>query len=277
MIYDQLKNTYSFWGLWNPNLLFFIILAAIIYLLMTGPLITLFKDSRYVKTSKKWLFLLGLLILYLAVGSPLHIIGHDFLFSAHMLEQALVYMAVPPLLLLGLPGWLLTPLWTNTGSKRVLTILTHPIISLLFFNGLFSFYHMPLLFDRITQSGPLHTMTHSMLFLSAISMWWSVISPISEQERLSDLKKIGFVFVSGLLLYPACALIIFADEPLYETYRNVPQLFSFLTPLYDQQLGGIIMKLLQEGIFIITLAVLFAIWYRKENREDSNETLLSAP
>jgi putative membrane protein len=264
---ERLLESYSLWDMWNPGLLFFIALAGVVYWLMVGPLRYLLAKSEPVGSGQKMLFFTGLLVLYIALGSPLHIMGHDFLFSAHMLEQALVYMAAPPCLLLGIPGWLLRPL-SSSRLRKVTAVVSHPIVTVLSFNGLFSFYHLPVIFDTVNESGLLHTLTHTILTMAAIQIWWVIFSPLPDQKQLSELKKIGYVILNGVLLYPVCALIIFAGTPLYSTYSDVPQLISFLPPLDDQQLGGIIMKLVQEGIFIVTLAVIFFAWYRRENKSD---------
>jgi hypothetical protein len=41
-----------------------------------------------------------------------------------------------------------------------------------------------------------------------------------ERHRLTELRKMGYIVANGILLYPACALIIFADKPLYATSCN---------------------------------------------------------
>ncbi|MDQ6712633.1 MAG: cytochrome c oxidase assembly protein, partial [Candidatus Dormibacteraeota bacterium] len=45
----------------------------------------------------------GLLMLFLALESPIDVGGDRYLFSFHMLQHVLLAMIVPPLLLLGLP------------------------------------------------------------------------------------------------------------------------------------------------------------------------------
>src|SRR5438067_10735666 len=45
----------------------------------------------------------GLLVLFLALESPIDVGGDKYLFSFHMLQHLLLAMVVPPLLLLGLP------------------------------------------------------------------------------------------------------------------------------------------------------------------------------
>jgi putative membrane protein len=53
-------------------------------------------------------FLLGDLVMLLALISPLDVLSDDYLFSAHMLQHMLLVLAVPPLLILGIPRSLAT-------------------------------------------------------------------------------------------------------------------------------------------------------------------------
>jgi len=52
-----------------------------------------------------------------------------------------------------------------------------------------------------------------------------------------------------------------------------PAFFNFLfSAKEDQQLGGIVMKFIQEGIFASMLAYVFFQWYRKEKQEDDDDS-----
>ncbi|WP_282936293.1 cytochrome c oxidase assembly protein [Paenibacillus sp. RC67] len=102
----------------------------------------------------------------------------------------------------------------------------------------------------------------------------------------------GYIFLNGILLTPACALIIFANDILYDTYSSRSHLLclpfylvtverltltvSWLTPLSDQQLGGVVMKIVQEVSYDFMLGYVFFQWYRKEKAEaeDTNYPLL---
>src|SRR5699024_12107722 len=50
-----------------------------------------------------------------------------------------------------------------------------------------------------------------------------------------------------------------------------PEMFSPLSILYDQQLGGIVMKFMQEIIYGIIIAKTFFSWFSKKNMERSEE------
>jgi putative membrane protein len=104
--------------------------------------------------------------------------------------------------------------------------------------------------------------------VTAFTMWWPVLCPVKELDTLSDIKKVGYVFANGVLMTPACALIMFADYQLYETYRNVPQLYAAMTPSEDQHVGGVTMKIFQEVIYAFVLGLIFFRWVKKERARD---------
>ena len=58
---------------------------------------------RFRMNRKTALFGSGVLLMLLTLIGPLDFLGDRYLFSAHMMEHILLYLAVPPLLLLGLP------------------------------------------------------------------------------------------------------------------------------------------------------------------------------
>ncbi len=51
-----------------------------------------------------------------------------------------------------------------------------------------------------------------------------------------------------------------------------PTFFNFLPIIEDQQLGGIVMKLVQEFMYGTILAYVFFQWYKREH-SDSNDSL----
>ena len=124
-------------------------------------------------------------------------------------------------------------------------------------------------------------------------MWFPLVNQFPEWESLNGVKKVAYIFASGILLTPACALIIFANSPMYSTYTNPeswanamrlcvptdtlsslnlsgPEVFSGMPALEDQQLGGVLMKVIQEIVLGYVLGVAFFAWYRKENSGDNS-------
>lgn len=282
---------FSFSALWSPIQLGLTVVVALLYLGLTGPWRTRFANSEPVSVGKKITFLIGLTVFYFAQGGPIDLLGH-LMFSAHMTSMALSYLLAPPLMLIGIPGWMIRPLTNVPAVRKLLYALTSPVVGVLSFNVLFSFYHMPNIHDYVMTHFAVHYAYYFVLLVTSLMMWWNVITPLPEMNRLTHLKKMGYIFLNGVLITPACALIIFAGEPLYASYTdpNVwaqamgycvpagsqlllenfkgPEFFSIFSPLEDQQLGGIIMKLVQELVYGSALAYIFFDWYIHERKND---------
>ena len=287
MTLAYLTETFGFRATWNPELMMVILLIGAAYFSLIGPLRHTFAEAKPVSLRQKVSFSIGLLLLYFGMGSPLNVSGH-FLFSAHMVQQSLLYLIMPLLILAGTPAFLFRHLAEIKWVRRLLRFFTHPIPAVLLFNALFSFYHMPAILDLAMNNLAMHNLIHLLLLIAAFFMWMPVLSPIPELQRLSDLQKLAYIFANSVLITPACALIMFAGAPLYETYVNGPSLlcapfFSApidkamfavpLAPLEDQRLGGILMKLMQEITYGAVLAYVFASWYRKEKDQPDDQLL----
>lgn len=262
-------GTASFSDLWSPDVMLFTLLVACLYFLLTGPLHKRFAGATAATTKQKLLFIFALVLFYTAQGSPISYYGHHYLFSLHMLQQSILYFALPPIVLLAMPEWLLERIFRPKALKAILRAVTHPLVAALMFNTLFSFYHIPFIFDAAALNHQWMTVYHIILVLAAFAMWWPIVSPLSDNtKQLAGLKKLTYIFANGVLITPACALIIFAENPLYATYISAPQIFPSLDTFSDQRLGGIIMKLVQELVYGCVLAYVFYHWYKQEKQED---------
>jgi putative membrane protein len=259
----------TFNDLWTPWLFVVLLLVFVVYCLFTGSMQhKIAKNAPIYPTWRKLLFGLGVLLIYVSLGSPLSILGHDYMFSAHMMQQSILFLVVPPLILLGLPTVWFEPLAKKRSTKLVFKVIQHPLFALLNFNVFFSFYHIPHIFDFMMANHTYHYLYHFWLQICAVQMWLQIVSPFPSLDRLRPLQKIGYIFANGVLLTPACALIIFADHVLYDSYANTPVVFEIFSKLDDQQLGGVVMKLMQEAVYGLALGIIFYRWFYNERSKD---------
>jgi putative membrane protein len=288
-------DNFSTSELWNIWMGLWIAFLTVLYFVIIGPLRHKFQDSGPVTVTRQCLFVLGMAIYYFAQGGPMNMLSH-LMFSMHMTSMALSFLIATPLILLGLPGWLFKSFIDRKGIAPVFRFLIHPLVTVLAFNALFSFYHMPLIMDFVSVRYWAHDLYDVLLLITSIMMWWPIIAPIPELVRLSELRRMAYVFANGVLITPACAIIIFAQVPLYATFNDPlmwakslgyclpswgsdeilreligPQTFAWLPPRDDQQLGGVLMKVLQEIIYGSALAYIFFNWYINEKKNDPME------
>lgn len=276
-------SMFGFRALWSPWFFLCLVGIAVLYFM-------LIKNPT---NKQRVLFITSLVSLYIVKGSPIDLLGH-LNFSIHMLQMSVLYLILPPLFLLSIPGEHYRQLLSMKAFSRPFLFLTKPLFAVLLFNGVFSIYHYPIIFDGIKTNTILHASVTIFIFITALIMWWPLVCPLPEYRKLSGLQKLAYIFADGMLLTPACALIIFSGVPIYETYTNpaawakalelcVPasmlanidinsvQMFSWLSPYDDQQLGGVIMKIMQEISYGYTLGAVFFQWVREEKRKEQKQ------
>lgn len=290
-MWEQLNLHFGFQALWSPVFIAITVIIIGLYFWAVGKGRHRFPQSEPVPLYKKILFVLGMLLFYLGYGGPLYIVGH-LMFSVHMIQMIVSLLFVPPLLIIGTPRWLLKALVLKIPFKRFLKIFAHPITAIVLFNMMFSLYHIPVIFDYLMVNKLAHNAYQTGLFVSAILMWWTIIAPVPEWNRVSELQRVGLIFLDGLLMTPACALIIFAGSPVYETFTNpvawataislclpgtqtvspeVIEQFMLLPLLEDQRLGGVLMKVVQEVLYGSFLGYVFFQWFKRERAEEKQK------
>ena len=300
---EALFSSFSVRALWTPELLVGLLIVAILYTLLLTKWSKHFKEATPVPFSKKVYFVFFLIALYIGWGSPLYIAGH-LMFSLHMVQMVCAYLIAVPLLILSLPKWFLVAIVSRVNTakwSRPLVVIWNPIVALFLFNGLFSFYHVPYMFDTLMQYTNLHSIYYLALFVAAFMMWWFMIQPVPSDTKLTDLRRVLYIFLNGLMITPACALIIFAPNAMYETYTNAdiwanamafciptggvlpydlfegPQAFNQLDARMDQQIAGVLMKIMQEIVYGITIGYVFKQWLSKEKQQDGELSISDIP
>jgi len=90
----------------------------------------------------------GVLLMMLTLIGPLDFLGDNYLFSAHMLEHLLLYLAVPPLLLLGLPPAPVESFLSIEIAAKTERFLRRPVLACLVAVGTMWLWHLPVLYKQ---------------------------------------------------------------------------------------------------------------------------------
>ena len=209
----------------------------------------------------------ALAILVLALNGPLHDLSDAFLFSAHMVQHLLLTLAVPPLLLLGVPAWmadgLLAPIARRPSLWRLVRATTRPVPALAVYTAVLVLWHLPAIYDRALRDHAWHIVQHLSLMGAAGLAWWPVLSPSSLAPRLHYGAQILYVFVFGMPMTVVAAMITGAEELLYTSYASAPRLFG-LAAFDDQRLGGVIMWVPAGVIPLLAFTAIFFRWAAAE-------------
>jgi len=194
------------------------------------------------------------------------------IFSMHMLQHLMQTFLIPPLLLLGTPGWMLRPFILSRPIKPVARILTTPVVAFLIFSAVFVTAHFPLIFDRMCRDEDFHIFLHLLFMAAGILLWWPILSPLPEIPRLSYPAQILYLFLLMIPMTAVAAPITLATRVIYPWYGESVHGWS-LKPLDDQVLGGLIMWI-GQGTYLMFIFTF--IFYRWQQREDSDIPVMPA-
>jgi putative membrane protein len=80
-----------------------------------------------------------------------------------------------------------------------------------------------------------------------------------------------YLFLVGIPMQAVAALITTADQVLYPWYSVAPRTWG-LSPLDDQQLGGLLMWVPGNLYMFSAIGLLFLFWARESEREEGRRT-----
>lgn len=287
-------SIFGFRAMWSPILIGVLVFFTVLYFLVTTKWRKDFKYSEPLKKGEAISFVFAMIMFYIIIGSPIDLMSH-IMFTMHMIQMAFLLLFIPIFFIIGIPNWLWKSIINMPYVKPAFHFFTKPIIAIFNFVFLFSFYHLPSILDYIKLDETLHGIYTLLLFMSALFMYWPLLNTVEGETRMKDWHKFFYLIANAILITPSCALIIFSSTAFYQTYTDGetwmkamalcvptstlqgltlsgPELFTNMSPLEDQQLGGVIMKILQEVIFAVILGRVFLTWYKNDQENADKMT-----
>ena len=215
---------------------------------------------------KKALFLGGMGVLWIGADWPVHDLAEGYLYLMHMTQHLLFTLIAAPLLIAGMPAFMLRSLLAPRPVRRVFRFFTRPLVALVFFNGVLLFTHWPAVVEASVGSEPTHLALHVLIVTSALVMWWPVMSPLPEMPSLSAPGQMIYLFLQSLAPTIPASFLTFGHTPLYPVYAAFPRIWG-VSALNDQLIAGLIMKLAGGMLLWTVIAVIFFRWFEREKRD----------
>jgi len=211
-------------------------------------------------------FLLGMSLIWAALGSPLVAYDHDLL-TVHMVQHLLLMTFAPGLILLGEP--LLTlwhglprfgqnalgPLFRRPLVRRFGRVLSRPalcwIVSALTLLG----WHVPSLFTLGMHSEVWHSLEQASFLAAGFLFWWPVVQPWPGVSMGPQWSTLLYLFLATLPCDVLSGFLLFSDRVAYPLYFSVPRHFGF-SVLADQQCAAALMWTCVTLVYLVPAAVL---------------------
>ena len=240
------------------------------YLYGVGPMRVRRGLAESVESRQVAMFTAGVLVIFIALSSPLHELSNSYLFSAHMVQHVLMTLVAAPLLIAGTPGWVLGPVLKLRAIRVPARVLTHPIVAFAAFNLMFSVWHLPALYAGSVNYHGIPIAEHILLLATGGMGWWPLMSKSAELPGLSEPMQMIYLLLMSIAQIIVFAPITFAEQPIYEYYVQAPTIWG-IGDIADQQAGGLIMKVGGGALFMTLLVVTFFRWYSREEAEHRRE------
>jgi putative membrane protein len=265
------QNTSELLRAWTfePGVVVPIVLSGVLY--VVGMARLRHRSPKSIRRSDAAYFALGWLALVFALVSPVHAWG-SVLFSAHMTQHELLMLVAAPLLVLGRPIvpflWALPKSWAVSLARwskvRVWELtwraISNPLVAWIIQAVVLWSWHAPFLFQLTLENESVHALQHASFLFSALLFWWAVIH--GRQRALGFGLAVLYMFTTALHSGLLGALLTFANSTWYPAYANRTAAWG-LTPLEDQQIGGLIMWIPAGLVYIAAGLALFAGWLRE--------------
>ena len=242
----------------------FIILAAFLYLRVW--ISTRSGSAAAIPAWKASSFLLGLVLVWMAWGSPLAAYDHSLL-TVHMIKHLLLMTFAPPLILLGEPMkvfWGMTPLlvrstlgrvWHRPLVQRLTRIITSLVLCWTASALTLIAWHVPTLFALGIRSEIGHMVEQTMFFGTGLLFWWPVIQPWPSASTGPRWSLLLYLFLATLPCDILSGFLVFSDRVAYPVYFSTPRLFGF-SVLEDQQCAAALMWTCVTLVYLVPAAII---------------------
>ena len=219
-------------------------------------------------------FALGVGALWLHADYPIHDIGENYLFSVHMFQHIGFTLVAAPLLLLGLPVWLVRWLVAPRAVHLLVSKAARPLPAAVVFNLVVVLTHWPLVMQASLNYHPVHVVIHTVLFTAALLMWFPVVNRVPELPTMGYPTRMVYLFLQSVVPTVPASFLTFGSTVMYRFYAEAPRQWSF-SAIDDQQLAGALMKIYAGFLLWMVIAAMFFRWYSAEQHQDRSPDVLT--
>jgi putative membrane protein len=154
---------------------------------------------------------------------------------------------------------MLSPIVARPALIRLGRVLTRPVIAYAACNIVFAVSHLPQFYDLTLRSHSVHIGEHVVFMVTAVLLWWPLLSPLPELPRISYPMQLLYVFLQVLPGSVIGGLLANTESVIYQIYAAAPRITG-LSPVQDHQLGAIVMWVGGGTFWLVAFTVIFFKW-----------------
>jgi cytochrome c oxidase assembly factor CtaG len=231
------------------------------------------RDGYRATGRQRRLFLLGALVLFVAVTWPLDDLAAHWSLMALVLQRLLLTLAVPPLLVTGLPQPLLARLTRPVAIDNLLRLAVKPVPAIATVTVVAVGTLTTSAVDLASRSDVARVAIEVLVLLSGFVLWAPVLTGLPGAPRLSALARGGYLIVQSIVPSFLSIVWIFARRSLYPSYPHHGTVLG-MSPVLDQQLAGFLAKLSTIAVLWTVAFVIMSRAHVMTGAEEETDPLL---
>jgi putative membrane protein len=273
------------WGTWawDPLVLATLAISGSLYVIGLSKVWSAAGRGHGIGVRQSLFFGAGWLSLFVALVSPLHPWG-EVLFSVHMTQHEVLMLFAAPLVVLGRPqvatAWAIPVSWKCEAREVIKSrvvrsswrFLTKPLAAWAIHAAALWVWHIPFLFEATLKSDLVHACQHASFFGSAMIFWWSII--FGTRGASTNGAGVLYLFTTSIHSGLLGVILTLTNRVLYPSYSEYSAAWG-LTPIEDQQIGGLIMWIPAGIVYIIAALIMFTGWLRESENSVRRRELRS--
>ncbi|PWT83177.1 MAG: hypothetical protein C5B57_07380 [Blastocatellia bacterium] len=223
-------------------------------------------DSRGVPAWRTGSLLAGLLLIWIAVRSPIASLDHELL-TVHMIQHLVLMTLAPPMLWLSAPVLRLSFARSHTfmpaplapsvykAGRRIGRLLVQPALCWLAATVTLVGWHVPTAFTLGMRSEAWHVVEQMSFLGTGLMFWMPIVRAWEAVPTESGWSIVLYLFFAMLPCDLLSGFLVFSERVAYPAYLSVPRRFG-LSVLDDQQCAGALMWTVVTIVYFVVGTIL---------------------
>ncbi|MGC2296072.1 MAG: cytochrome c oxidase assembly protein [Candidatus Dormiibacterota bacterium] len=217
-------------------------------------------------------WVVGVLLVLVALDSALDFAGRRYLFSVHMAQHLVLAMVAPPLLVRGLPDqtvdWIL-----RSRLAPILRTLVYPFLAASVYFVVLVLWHLPSLLDYSLSNPPVYFLQHLSFLAVGLMFWWAVvIHRDGEPWNLSPLGEVAYLTCGALPSVVVGLTLGLLPGAVYSFYAHHSPLLG-ISAVGDQHLGGLLMFGFDNTVMVVVAGYYFWRLFPADGADERRNTI----
>jgi len=211
-------------------------------------------------------YALAVALFFVALASPIGVLAKGYLFSAHMLQHLLLVLAVPPLVLLGLPRD------AQTSSEGVRSAREQVALPWLAGVGAMWIWHARPLCNAAATLPSVQAIQTASLVVMGLAFWRPILAPRAE-DRMPPLLATLYLFAACVACTILGIIVTLSPVEVCSAYMHPDDAMGALPLLRDgwgmsckadQEVGGLLMWVPACLVYASAILAMLGRYYAEE-------------